>query len=67
MVDDFTFADVPRIDHLDIKFSIDGKFFVLFSKMNGFFRIYSCDNIEKILDPVREGKALYQVENKSDI
>jgi len=67
MVDDFTFSDLPRIDHLDIKFSIDGKFFVIFSKENCFFRIYPCENIEKILDSVREGKPLFALEDKSDI
>ena len=67
LVDDFTFTDVPRIDHIDIKFSRDGKFFVLFSKENGFFRIYPCDDIEKILDPIREGKSLYENKDIPDI
>ena len=67
MIDDFTFAEVPRIDHIDIKFSRDGKFFVLFSKENGFFRVYPCENIEKILDPIREGKALYESGDLVDI
>ena len=40
---------------------------MLYSKENGFFRIYPSEDIEKILDPIREGKSLYEQKGIPDI
>ena len=39
LIDQFVFKEVPRVDKLDIDFSIDGKFLTIYSKENRFLRV----------------------------
>jgi hypothetical protein len=53
VVDLYTFTEVPRLDHLNVTFSVCGRYFVIFSKENQFFRMYNCEDISKIFDSIR--------------
>jgi transcriptional regulator of heat shock response len=67
LIDSYTFADTPRIDKLEFRFSIGGKYFAIFSKENNFFRVYAPENIEKIFDEIRKNKSIFEVKNNENI
>ena len=61
------FNQIPRVDKLDFAFSNDGQNFAIFSRENGFVKVFKLKNIEKILDEIRNDSQQAELVNKDDI
>jgi hypothetical protein len=67
LIDQYVFNPPgARIDKLQLSFSKDGRFLIVFSKVNKSIKVFECNSIEKILKDVREDNHIikYQEANK---